>query len=299
MATTQEKIKMLSEAEWAALSLQETLSVEEAICDDADMRLMVETADMPVNQYDFSELTGVSDFDKFQFFNQDQIMGMDGDDLEDMFDPDNRGGAASLGTQAVNEEVATFDPSFSEDPSIKDNFEFADNDLPGTGDMDDAMKNVLTSKGTKESVDGQETPFGEGRVTSAASYMKMLLGEDAADGDGDAAPAVADTPVAVAAAVIDAPATDSQDNAYSDNNDTITDDGGEDDGFDLDDMDGDGDDDGNDDGDNVPDFDEAAFLRELDGMSIAPDDSTGSTIVAPDTSGEFGGGGEYGVDTDY
>jgi len=282
--TTKEKINLLTEAEWAALSLQETLSVEEAICDDADMRLMVEMADMPVNQYDFSELTGVSDFDKFQFFNQDQIIGMDGDDLEDMFDPDNRGGAVNLGSQAVNEEVATFDPSFSEDPSIKDDFHFADNDLPGSGDMDNQMKHVMTSDGTKESVDGQETPFGEGRVMTAAFYMKMLLGEDAADGDGS-------TSVA-------APADNSQDNAYSDNNDTIQDDGGDDDGFDQDNMDGDGDDDGDDVGGPL-DFDEGAFLKSLDAMCIAPDDSTGSTIVAPDTGGEFGGGGEYGVDTDY
>lgn len=85
-----EKIEVLNEAELAELSLKETLSVEEAICDVSDLAFLVETADLPVDPSSVKELGGVGDFDKYQFFNQNQIAGISEDDLLDLLDPDSR-----------------------------------------------------------------------------------------------------------------------------------------------------------------------------------------------------------------
>ena len=62
--TLKEKITLLSEAELAELSLRETLSVEEALCDASDPAFLVETADLPVDPKDCKECQGVGDFDK-------------------------------------------------------------------------------------------------------------------------------------------------------------------------------------------------------------------------------------------
>ena len=96
-----EMIGNLDQAELEKLSLAETLSVEEAVCDTASAAFLVETAsflgeataDMPMNPADVAAaLRNNDDFDKYQRFNQNNISGIDDEDLHDMTDPDQRGG---------------------------------------------------------------------------------------------------------------------------------------------------------------------------------------------------------------
>jgi hypothetical protein len=222
MNTTTEKLNQIEEERWSALSLQETLNVEEAIADGAEPFFMTETADMPMNPAAAPEIAG--DFDKYQFFNQDQIAGMDSDDLTD-FDPDNRGGVVNTGTSELNEDINTLEvtnKSFSD--ALDPNNDFAENDLPKIGDLEaEVIKPTTSETGTKDATNGQETPVNETRVIGTESFMSMLMSE-------------------------------SQDNADMGNNDLTgnDDDTGED-------IEGEGDA-----SVLGPDFDEAAFLASLD-----------------------------------
>lgn len=86
-------IQQMNEQELAELSLEETLSIEEAVCDEVDMQFLIETADMPIDATDISGvLAGNGEYDKFQFYNQDHLQGLTDEDLDDIGNPDNRGG---------------------------------------------------------------------------------------------------------------------------------------------------------------------------------------------------------------
>jgi hypothetical protein len=106
--TLKEKITLLSEAELAELTLRETLSVEEALCDASDPAFLIETADLPVDLKDLKdckECKGVGEFDKYQFFNQDQIAGITNSDLYNLYDPDSQDSYTTEGDKDLNEAM--------------------------------------------------------------------------------------------------------------------------------------------------------------------------------------------------
>jgi hypothetical protein len=149
-ATLKDKIEQMSQAELEELSLQETLSVEEAICDAVDPAFLVETADLPVNGADCKELTGVGDFDKYQFFNQDQIAGIDNEDLLDLYDPDNRGGANTEGDKDLNEAMISGGPGrLNHDFVVRNAADTANGDLSVQfTDMPSSFDEILTAGNT-------------------------------------------------------------------------------------------------------------------------------------------------------
>jgi hypothetical protein len=135
--TLKEKIEMLSESELAELSLKETLSTEEALCDAADMAFLVETADLPVDISSVKELIGVGDFDKYQFFNQNQIVGLSDEDLED-YDPDNKTPDSELNENSLNHDYI-----------IRANADATNGDLSVQfNDMPSNMESILTAGNT-------------------------------------------------------------------------------------------------------------------------------------------------------
>lgn len=175
MSTAPQKIKLMSESEWAELSLAETLCVEEAVCDAAEPLFLTETAVMPNGASDMPEIAG--DFDKYQFFNQDQIAGIGNDDLEDMFDPDSKNPSST----ELSEEVATH-TSLNKDGDI-DAAETAPEDSPSPDDIGEVIKKLGTTGDLKDSVSGHEQPVSETASMSASDMMAMLLGEDTVTND--------------------------------------------------------------------------------------------------------------------
>jgi hypothetical protein len=158
--TTKEKIELMSEAQWAELSLRETLSAEEAMCDVADLKFIAETADLPKSDADLAGFIGGAsgEFDKYQFFNQDQLSGLSTEDAEDLTDPDRKG------TGGLNEgalEKAEKSAQHNQDPYQNQ----IANDMP---EVDaDKVHAAKTDDGVADSLE----------ESSTASYMGMLLGE--------------------------------------------------------------------------------------------------------------------------
>jgi len=293
-----EKIDVLSEAELAELSLRETLSVEEAICDVSDMAFLVETADLPVNPNSVKELGGVGDFDKYQFFNQDQIAGITNDDLADLYDPDNHGGQTSEGDKDLNEAMIPGGPGQLNHDFI--NRSAADLNNPDIGvqtnDMPTNFEEILTSGSMVRRQMDSKTAM----LAGVPENMEDILNgtpegvEKAAQAEGnDDQPEVfsietgtVDHPVGThqnstlktadnLGETLNGPAYlsyllgESADNAITDNNDLPADDDGVEDDDDIDDEGCD-----DDEGGDLPDnFDEDDFLSSID--ELASDDSTG------------------------
>ena len=88
-STISTKINELSYEELERISLQETLNVEEAICDAASPIFLRESADIPEDTNSIKELLkGTSEYDKYQIFNQNYITGVSADEAHEMYDPD-------------------------------------------------------------------------------------------------------------------------------------------------------------------------------------------------------------------
>ena len=297
-----EKIDVLSEAELAELSLRETLSVEEAICDVSDMAFLVETADLPVNPNSVKELSGVGDFDKYQFFNQDQIAGITNDDLADLYDPDNHGGHTSEGDKDLNEAMIPGGPGqLNHDfvvrnsaDSINSDLSVQFNDMPKSFDeiltggntlrrsvsskhaeaagvpieLDDLMAGKITASNVADEVNDKEDTAEENSIETTVEHPAGTHQNDTlktADNLGETLSGPAYLSYLIG---------ESADNAIADNNDLPADDDGVEDDDDIDDEGCD--DEGCDDeeGGDLPDnFDEDDFLSSID--ELASDDSTG------------------------
>lgn len=84
------KIQKLDEAQLARLSLQETLNLEEALCDTMEPQFMSETADLSMDYSNIAELKGLGEFDRYQRFNQNHLDGIDDEDALELLDPDGK-----------------------------------------------------------------------------------------------------------------------------------------------------------------------------------------------------------------
>jgi hypothetical protein len=171
--TTKEKIELLTESEWEELSLRETLSAEEALCDVADLQFMAETADLPKSDKDLAGFIKAAEgeFDHYQFFNQDQLSGLSTEDAEDLTDPDRK-------NAGLNEEIHTLDKTNKEMADMTDpNKNVASNDLPPVTAVAGMHKDIEDEDGTKDSVTEQP-------VNESSDYLSMLLGEGT-DGVGN------------------------------------------------------------------------------------------------------------------
>jgi hypothetical protein len=292
-----EKIDVLSEAELAELSLRETLSVEEAICDVSDMAFLVETADLPVNPNSVKELGGVGDFDKYQFFNQDQIAGITNDDLADLYDPDNHGGHASEGDKDLNEAMIPGGPGqLNHDFVVRNSADSINSDLSVQfNDMPTSFDEILTGGNTlRRSVSTKHAEAAgvpielddliAGKIT--ASNVADEVNDKEGSAEENSIETTVDHPVGThqndtlktadnLGETLNGPAYlsyllgESADNAITDNNDLPTDDDGVEDDDDIDDEGCD-----DDEGGDLPDnFDEDDFLSSID--ELASDDSTG------------------------
>jgi hypothetical protein len=161
--TTKEKIKLLEQKELEELSLQETLSAEEAVCDAMEPRFLVETADLPKSDSDLAgmaDLKSDGDFDKYQFFNQDQVMGVTDEDLYDITNPDKPLTGTSINEDGSAVKAASDSVARAEDPDRN----LAAVEMPPVSDITDEKKRL------------NETDF-----SSATSIMASLLAEDSAD----------------------------------------------------------------------------------------------------------------------
>lgn len=288
--TLKQKIDLMTENELAELSLRETLSVEEAICDAADMAFLVETADLPVDAASVKELSGVGDFDKYQFFNQDQIAGIDTEDLVDLYDPDNKGGAASEGDKDLNEGMAGTIGNVNHDFVTRTAADMNNPDLGiQTTEMPDNFDEVLTGG----SLVRRPTSTKSASLHGVPENIEDILGgSQTAVDKADQVNSGSDQPEvkSVETGVVDHPVGthqnstlkeggdlvsfllgESSDNAITDENGIMPDDDSEEDDDDLE-----GDDNGEDDedGSTLPeDFDTDSFLASLD--SIDADDDEG------------------------
>jgi len=102
--TLKEAVQAKSDAELEALSLAETLSIEEAVCDAVDGPFLLETADLPLSTSP-GALPSSSEFDKYQIWNQNYIGGVDEEDLHDMLDPDDQDAGAIHAIPEVEDEA--------------------------------------------------------------------------------------------------------------------------------------------------------------------------------------------------
>ena len=147
MSTLKNKIDAIDQSEWEAMSLRETMSLEEAICDIADPQLLFETADMNIDPTKISDLKNMREFDDFQVFNQNYITGVSDEDLQDLYDPDNKGGHTTEGDKPMNEDMIKGGPG-----SLVHDFvtrSAADLNNPDIGiqttDIPSAFSDILTS----------------------------------------------------------------------------------------------------------------------------------------------------------
>ena len=289
-ATLKEKIEMLSEAELAELSLRETLSVEEAICDASDPAFLVETADLPVAPGDVKDLAGVGDFDKYQFFNQDQIAGIGTDDLIDLYDPDSRGGQSTEGDKDLNEGMVPGGPGqLNHDFVVRNAADTINSDLSVQfNDMPTSFDEILTGGNTlRRATDSQHALaagvpidvndlLGDGKIV-ASNVADEVNGKDPVATKKGVETIVKhpkgshQNTTLKEGVVLSGPQfisfllnEDSADNQLADNNDLLADD--QDDDEDDDDfVDGDTSGDDDDMGDLPADFDTDSFLASLDG----------------------------------
>ena len=147
MNTLKNKIELADQEVWEKLSLKETMSLEEAVCDLADPQFLFETADMSMDPTKVSDLKGMKEFDDFQVFNQNYITGFNDADLQDMYDPDNKGGHTTEGDKPMNEGMMAGGPG-----SLVHDFitrSAADLNNPDIGiqttDMPSSFSDILTS----------------------------------------------------------------------------------------------------------------------------------------------------------
>lgn len=188
--TLKEKITLLSEAELAELSLRETLSVEEALCDASDPAFLVETADLPVDPKDCKECQGVGDFDKYQFFNQDQIAGIATDDLLDLYDPDNQGGHTTEGDKDLNEAMIPGGPGvLNHDFVVRNAADTVNSDLSVQfNDVPSSFDEILTGGNTLRRATGSQHARAAGvpiQVDDLLDHGKIVASNVADEVNGD------------------------------------------------------------------------------------------------------------------
>lgn len=133
--TLREEISQLSDAELEAKSLQETLSLEEMVCDTASSVFIEKTAEMPENPSDAANLHD-SEIDAYQVNNQDRLVGIDDEDLLDMNDPDQK----PISKECIMDESADaapksiFDECIINEGSLEAEIEAAEEELGGGAD---------------------------------------------------------------------------------------------------------------------------------------------------------------------
>jgi hypothetical protein len=202
-----EMIGNLDQAELEKLSLAETLSVEEAVCDSASAPFLVETAtflgeataDMPMNPADVAAaLRNNDDFDKYQRFNQNNISGIDDEDLQDMTDPDQRGSVNNVGNGDLNEGMSAVAYGSEQYAYLTDpDRGLSGSDIPDESDLEDQKKRIDTDvkgdgqqmvgvPGKTSNVLGETVAFllGESQ-DNMDSGSNDLTGDDGEDGDED------------------------------------------------------------------------------------------------------------------
>jgi hypothetical protein len=178
--TTKQKIDQAEANRYEELSLAETLSLEEAVCDAAEPIFLAETADLPVDPTDLNSLNSNGDFDQYQFFNQNQIAGLDNEDLDDLTNPDHRGGVASLGDKDLSESaLASSNASyaFGNDPDR----DIAANDIPDMDTITKGAKTVDVGPGDQDQITNAPVKTDNVLGESANAVVASLLGEGSAD----------------------------------------------------------------------------------------------------------------------
>lgn len=281
--TLKEKIELMSEAELAELSLRETLSVEESVCDAADMAFLVETADLPVNPKDCKECEGVGDFDKYQFFNQDQIAGIATDDLLDLYDPDNQGGHTTVGDKDLNEAMLPGGPgALNHDFVVRNAADTINTDLSVQfNDMPSDFDEILTGGNTlRRATDTQHARaagvpiqvddlLGDGRIVASNVADEVNGDEQVSSKKG--VETIVDHPEGThqnntlkesgVSGMVSFLLGESSDNAHAELSGPMPDDDGEEDDLDLENEDADDEEEGS---ELASDFDESDFLASLD-----------------------------------
>lgn len=206
--TLKQSINEMNAQELEAISLAETLSLEEALCDVASDEFVNEATstdtgrDMPADgSFNASEFAG--DAESLQFYNQEQIPGMDDEDMDDMANPDivatrNVGAlaeGASLVSYFLGEDADVMTKIPDLDKHIETDKDIGE-DLDGSeGTVHDEM-DMLSDPSVNEDADWGSKDFGsvesEGDLDTdefssadnAAAYEEIPEGEDASD-DGE------------------------------------------------------------------------------------------------------------------
>lgn len=283
MNTLKTKIDKADQEEWEKMSLKETMSLEETISDIADPQFLFETADMSIDPTKISDLKGMKEFDDFQVFNQNYITGFSDADLQDMYDPDNKGGHTTEGDKPMNEGIVPGGPgSLVHDFVTRSAADMNNPDIGiQTSDMPTAFSDVLTAGSMVRRP--AENPTGK-MAGVPENFEDILSGSH--HGVEKAAQANTNTDIpeeyTIEDGVLSHPVGThhshalkemnisfllgeggSSDNYASDNNDFLS--SADEDSDDDDDSGVDDDDSDDDDGANLPDdFDTDSFLRSLE-----------------------------------
>lgn len=176
-----EEIQNLNESELEALSLEETISLEESLCealtdvgDDLPMSDNEGYTHLPSHQFD-------SDAESFQRYNQDHLGGLDDEDLHDIGNPDHRG-LSHLGKNMNESSLLNFLLDESSPPMSTEmgSEGMSEDDFDGSNEFDGTNHSEITGK-----KQNSEVKHHTGAPTlKESSLVSYLLSEDS-DGEYD------------------------------------------------------------------------------------------------------------------